>query len=135
MCQNLKMVFSLSYIWKGKIHSFKTFLLIPTFRMLYVRLRQKLSVAKPSQLQIQLLVWGCIEFLVYLQICMRHFIFLFSPCSGIIVSGYSKTSTDKSLITHLAKDIIAYQKFKQMYKVDTSGDFKGLTLTANNVPN
>ena len=36
---------------------------------------------------------------------------------------------------HLAKDIIAYEKFKKMYKVDTSGDFKGLTLTANNVTN
>ena len=36
---------------------------------------------------------------------------------------------------HLAKDIVAYQEFKQMYKVDTSGDFKGLTKTLNNVPN
>ena len=61
--------------------------------------------------------------------------FLFSPCSGTVISGYSKTLTDKLLMTHLAKDIIPYQKFKKMYKVDTSGDFKGLTKTINNVPN
>ena len=60
---------------------------------------------------------------------------LFSPCSGIVISGYSKTLTDKLLMKHLAKDIVAYQKYKKMYKVDTSGDFKGLTKTVNNVPN
>ena len=32
--------------------------------------------------------------------------FLFSPCSGTVISGYSKTLTDKLLMTHLAKDII-----------------------------
>ncbi len=48
----------------------------------------------------------------------------FSPCSGIVISGYSKTSTDKSLITHLAKASIPYRKFKKMYEVD-SREFYG----------
>ena len=48
----------------------------------------------------------------------------FSPCSGVVISGYSKTSTEKSLITHLAKAIIPYKKFKKMYKVGST-EFRG----------
>ena len=51
--------------------------------------------------------------------------FVFSPCSGIVISGYSKTLTDKSLLAHLTKAIIPYKKFKKMYKVDTTGEFRG----------
>ena len=36
---------------------------------------------------------------------------------------------------NLAKDIIPYKKFKKMYKVDKSRDFKGLTKTVKQVPN
>ena len=46
--------------------------------------------------------------------------FPYSPCSGLVISGYSKTLTDKLLIKHLAKDIVPYKKFKKMYKVDTT---------------
>ena len=51
--------------------------------------------------------------------------FLFSPCSGLVISGYSKTLTDTSLTTKLAKAIIPYKKFRKMYKVDTTGEFRG----------
>ena len=51
--------------------------------------------------------------------------FLFRPCSGLVISGYSKTLTDKSLITKLAKAITPYKKFRKMYKVDTTGEFRG----------
>ena len=53
---------------------------------------------------------------------------IFRPCSGIVISGYSKTLSDKSLITHLAKAIIPYEKFRKMYKVDSEGnigEFRG----------
>ena len=50
---------------------------------------------------------------------------LFSPCSGLVVSGYSKTEFAKSMYTNIAQVIKPYKKFKRMYKVDTSGDFKG----------
>ena len=44
----------------------------------------------------------------------------------MVISGYSKTLTDKSLIKNLAKAIIPYKKFKKMYKVDTTTEeFKG----------
>ena len=58
---------------------------------------------------------------------MRKFIFLvcFSPCSGLVMSGYSKTLTDKWLKTYFDKAIIPYKKFKNMYKVDETGEFKG----------
>ena len=48
-----------------------------------------------------------------------HLIFTLSPCSGIVISGYSKTSTEKSFINNLAKAIKPYKNFKKMYKVDT----------------
>ena len=91
------------------------------YRMLCAWLKMKLSAAKPSQLKIQLLVWGCIFYVWH-----NTFDFLLlSPCSGIVISGYSKTLTDKSLIKNLANAIIPYTKFKKMYKVDTTGEFKG----------
>ena len=52
--------------------------------------------------------------------------FLFSPCSGLVVSGYSKTPTDESFKTNIAEVIEPYKKLKIMYKVDTTGDFKGI---------
>ena len=54
-----------------------------------------------------------------------YFFLLFSPCSGLVVSGYSKTQTDKSLITNIAQAIEPYEKFKKMYIVDTTGEFEG----------
>ena len=51
--------------------------------------------------------------------------FLFSPCFGIVVSGYSKTLSDKSLMKDLTNIINPYKKFKKMYKVDTTGEFGG----------
>ena len=50
-----------------------------------------------------------------------------SPCSGLVVSGYSKTLPDSSWKTYLAKTINPYKKFKKMYTVDTTGEFKGKT--------
>ena len=54
-----------------------------------------------------------------------NYLFLFSPCSGVVVSGFSKTPTDKTLNTNIAEVIEPYKNFKRMYKVDTSGAFKG----------
>ena len=50
---------------------------------------------------------------------------LYSPCSGLVVSGYSKTQIDKSLNTYLAEVIEPYKNFKKMYIVDTTQQFKG----------
>ena len=65
--------------------------------------------------------------LYYFIICsckLCFIFFLFSPCSGLVLSGYSKTSTDKSLIQHLTRAMIPYKKFRKMYKVD-SRKFQG----------
>ncbi len=42
-----------------------------------------------------------------------------------MVSGYSKTLTDKSLNTKLDKALEPYKKLKMMYVVDASGEFIG----------
>ena len=42
----------------------------------------------------------------------------FSPCSGLVVSGYSKTEIDKTLNFFLAKVSKSYEKFKKMYTID-----------------
>ena len=66
--------------------------------------------------------------------CKRSAIFIlltfdlpifFSPCSGLVVSGYSKTKIDKSLKKKMSYYIDSYKKFKLMYTVDTTGEFKG----------
>ena len=55
---------------------------------------------------------------------------VFSPCSGLIVSGYSKLPQGEhieKLKTYLNQVINPYKKFKKMYVVDnTTDDFKGL---------
>ena len=53
-----------------------------------------------------------------------------------MISGYSKSLSDKSLITHLAKAIEPYEKFKKMYKVDSEGNigkFRGKQELLNNM--
>ena len=56
----------------------------------------------------------------------RFFFKLFSPCSGLVISGYSKRIAEKWLNTDLAKAMIPYKKFKKMYTVDKSTPkFKG----------
>ena len=56
--------------------------------------------------------------------------FYFSPCSGVVISGYSKimydkTLKDNSLKTQLGGAIIPYKKFKNMYTIDNTGEFEG----------
>ena len=53
--------------------------------------------------------------------------YYFSPCSGMVISGYSKRITDDWLKTYFDKAIIPYKKFKKMYKVDKVGQFAGKT--------
>ena len=68
-------------------------------------------------------------------ICMRRAFYLnwmhlnsnvlFSPCSGLVVSGYSHSGYDKSLDklkTYLDKSIGQYKIYKKMYIVDNSTD-------------
>ena len=51
----------------------------------------------------------------------------FSPCSGLVVSGYSQQKTVEFFDTMLDKAIKPYKKFKNMYIVDiTTEEFKGL---------
>ena len=60
--------------------------------------------------------------------CMRFYLrsinkilsifFISSPCSGTIISGYSKTLIDNSLKTHLGKALIPYKKFKIIHMVE-----------------
>ena len=52
----------------------------------------------------------------------------FRPCSGLVVSGYSKgLFRDESWTTYLAQTIDQYKKFKQMFIVDKNiTDFEGL---------
>ena len=56
----------------------------------------------------------------------------FSPCSGLIVSGYSKSQQGEhieKLKTYLNQVIDPYKKFKKMYIVDnTTEDFRGLRV-------
>ena len=71
---------------------------------------------------------SCMRFCYFIIGFTNNFVnklFLFSPCSGIVVSGYSKTLSDKSLMKDLTNIIIPYKKFKKMYKVDTTKEFKG----------
>ena len=57
---------------------------------------------------------------------LTHFLFtFFSPCSGLVISGYAKTLPDKSWNTDLSKAIKPYKNFKKMYSVDKTGDFEG----------
>ena len=48
----------------------------------------------------------------------------FRPCSGIVVSGYSKREIDKSFRA-LIPAVHQYKNFKKMYNVDVIGEFKG----------
>ena len=54
--------------------------------------------------------------------------FIFSPCSGLVVSGYSKTQTYESFNTSIAPALEPYKKYKKMFIVDNSGDFKGIQI-------
>ena len=56
---------------------------------------------------------------------MHIYIISFSPCSGIVVSGYSKTLINDWLKSYFSKAIIPYKSFKKMYKIDETGEFKG----------
>ena len=52
----------------------------------------------------------------------------FRPCSGLVVSGYSRRSTlpDMSWNKNLQKAISQYKNFKKMYIVDKySAEYKG----------
>ena len=46
----------------------------------------------------------------------------FSPCSGLVVSSYSKNLPDKSFISQYSQSIDMYKKYKQMYIVDETTD-------------
>ena len=85
-------------------------------------LTKKWSVAKLSQVISQTLAKGDN---LYNSLEITSIFFLPSPCSGLVVSGYSKTPTDILINKNIAEVIEPYKKFKRMFKVDTSGDFKG----------
>ena len=65
-------------------------------------------------------------------------LFYFSPCSGLVISGYSKKLysedlKDNLLKTQLGNAIIPYKKFKKMYTIDSPGNFKRNQKTSNNL--
>ena len=47
---------------------------------------------------------------------MANDYFRFSPCSGLVVSGYSKRLSDKSLETYMNLATMHYKKFKNIIK-------------------
>ena len=47
----------------------------------------------------------------------------FSPCSGLVVSGYSKSHEHDE--PYIANALKPYKEFKKMYFVDTTNEFKG----------
>ena len=53
-----------------------------------------------------------------------------SLCSGLVVSGYSKSQIDQLLLTtwktKLANSMEHYKKYKKMYIVDAADEFKGI---------
>ena len=51
--------------------------------------------------------------------------FIKRPCDGLVISGYSKSLPDTSWEKYLAKDIDPYKKFKKMYTVGSTDEFKG----------
>ena len=73
-----------------------------------------------------LLEVSCINWITTLQwILLSHF----SPCSGLVVSGYSKGPTDESWMNYFSQSIEPYKKFRKMYTVDKTGAFKGNQYT------
>ena len=58
----------------------------------------------------------------------KNSLFTFRPCSGLVVSGYSKTVLDSKLLTKVL-DVVSkpYKKFKKMYSVpsDYKNEFLG----------
>ena len=68
---------------------------------------------------------SCLRCLMPNLINYLKYIYFNSPCSGLVVSGYSKTQTDKSLETNMAPFLDPYKRFKKMFMVDITGDFKG----------
>ena len=65
---------------------------------------------------------SCIRFIKFL----RDFLLysnLLSPCSGLVVSGFSKRDPpDITAKGFLAQAITSYKKFKKMYVVDNTTD-------------
>ena len=59
-----------------------------------------------------------IFFKVVLNFCLSH-------CSGLVVSGYSKIPTDKSLNTKFTQAIDGYKNIKRNYFVGMSDEFQG----------
>ena len=47
---------------------------------------------------------------------MANDYFRFSPCSGLVVSGYSKRQSDKSLESYMNLASEQYKKFKKLIK-------------------
>ena len=89
--------------------------------MLCVWLTQKLSVVRSTQLKIQPFAYGD----NLLELLKVLYSFSLSPCSGLVVSGYSKTQNVKTLTTNLAQATDPYKKFKMMYTVDNTSEFTG----------
>ena len=53
---------------------------------------------------------------------------MFSPCSGLVVSGYSKTHEHKQEHSYITNALEPYKRFKKMYYVDTTDEFKGINI-------
>ena len=52
-----------------------------------------------------------------------------SPCSGLIITSYSRYSPDKSFETYLSKALEQYRIFKRIYNVDDkTKEFDGKNL-------
>ena len=87
--------------------------------------KSRLSVQRLSP-STQIPAWG----IMFRNMYFSKLIFdIFSPCSGLIVSGFSKRPRGENiekLKTYLDQVINPYKKFKKMYVVDnTTQEFTG----------
>ena len=62
----------------------------------------------------QLLAWGFLKNINCLSITFDYI--CFSPCSGLVVSGYSKRQSDKSLETYMNLASEQYKNYKNIIK-------------------
>ena len=80
--------------------------------------KKSVAVTKPKH-PTQLLAWGFLKDINCLSIAIN---FIFSPCSGLVVSGYSKRQSDKSFETYMNLASEQYKNYKNIIKGETGNE-------------
>ena len=71
------------------------------------------------------MVWRVFFFKTSLAYVLQYLIDLFSRCSGLVVSSYSKSPIDKTTNIKLSQIVDPYKKYKKNYDVGSFYDYKG----------